>query len=228
MFPTGNLIDELDVPNGLVAGGRLKATLINAGIPTIFVDAADIGYTGAELQEVINGDAAALKRFEALRAIGAVRMGLIASVDEASRRQHTPKIAFVAPARDHVVSSGRTVKAQEIDLLVRALSMGKLHHAMMGAAAVAIGAAAAVPGTLVNLAAGGGRAQRGPVRSSVRHVAGGGRGAAARRRLDRRQGRHEPQRASADGGRRLRAVGALSGLGGGKTSCDVSCLQHLH
>ena len=179
MFPTGNLIDELDVPNGLVAGGRLKATLINAGIPTIFVDAADIGYTGAELQEVINGDAAALKRFEALRAIGAVRMGLIASVDEASRRQHTPKIAFVAPARDHVVSSGRTVKAQEIDLLVRALSMGKLHHAMMGAAAVAIGAAAAVPGTLVNLAAGGGE------RSAVRfgHPSGTLRvGAEAQRR----------------------------------------------
>lgn len=162
MFPTGNLIDELDVPEDLVAGGRLKATLINAGIPTIFVDAAAIGYTGAELQEVVNGDAAALKRFEALRAIGAVRMGLIASADEASRRQHTPKIAFVAPARDHVVSSGRTIKAQEIDLLVRALSMGKLHHAMMGTAAVAIGAAAAVPGTLVNLAAGGGE------RSAVR------------------------------------------------------------
>ena len=179
MFPTGNLIDELDVPNGLVAGGRLKATLINAGIPTIFVDAADIGYTGAELQEAVNGDAAALKRFEGLRAIGAVRMGLIASVDEASRRQHTPKIAFVAPARDHVVSSGRTVKAQEIDLLVRALSMGKLHHAMMGAAAVAIGAAAAVPGTLVNLAAGGGE------RSAVRfgHPSGTLRvGAEAQRR----------------------------------------------
>ena len=162
MFPTGNLIDELDVPEDLVAGGRLKATLINAGIPTIFVDAADIGYTGTELQEAINGDAAALKRFEALRAIGAVRMGLIASVDEASRRQHTPKIAFVAPARDHVVSSGRTIKAQEIDLLVRALSMGKLHHAMMGTASVAIAVAAAVPGTLVNRAAGGGK------RSAVR------------------------------------------------------------
>lgn len=156
MFPTGNLVDELEVPEDLVAGGRLKATLINAGIPTIFVNAADIGYTGVELQEAVNGDAAALKRFEALRAIGAVRMGLIASADEASRRQHTPKIAFIAPARDHVVSSGRAVKAGEIDLLVRALSMGKLHHAMMGTASVAIAVAAAVPGTLVNLAAGGG------------------------------------------------------------------------
>ncbi len=162
MFPTGNLVDELEVSEDLVAGGRLKATLINAGIPTIFVNAADIGYTGVELQEAVNGDAAALKRFEALRAIGAVRMGLIASVDEASRRQHTPKIAFIAPARDHVVSSGRAVKAEEIDLLVRALSMGKLHHAMMGTASVAIAVAAAVPGTLVNLAAGGGR------RSAVR------------------------------------------------------------
>ncbi len=156
MFPTGNLIDELDVPEALVAGGRLKVTLINAGIPTIFVNAADLGYSGTELQGAINDDPAALKRLEALRAIGAVRMGLIGSVEEAARRQHTPKIAFVAPPADHATSSGKAVAASEIDLLVRALSMGKLHHAMMGTAAVAIGAAAAVPGTLVNLAAGGG------------------------------------------------------------------------
>ncbi|MBN9479879.1 MAG: 2-methylaconitate cis-trans isomerase PrpF [Bordetella sp.] len=159
MFPTGHLIDELDVPEALVAGGRLKATLINAGIPTIFVNAADLGYSGAELQGAINDDPAALARFEALRAIGAVRMGLIASPEEAARRQHTPKIAFVAPPADHVTSSGKAVAAGEIDLLVRALSMGRLHHAMMGTAAVAIGAAAAVPGTLVNLAAGGGERQ---------------------------------------------------------------------
>lgn len=156
MFPTGNLIDELDVPEALVAGGILKATLINAGIPTIFVNAADLGYSGTELQGAINDDPVALKRLEALRAIGAVRMGLIGSVEEATRRQHTPKIAFVAPPSDHVTSSGKAVAAGEIDLLVRALSMGKLHHAMMGTAAVAIGAAAAVPGTLVNRAAGGG------------------------------------------------------------------------
>ncbi len=156
MFPTGNLIDELDVPEALVAGGRLKATLINAGIPTIFINAADLGYSGTELQGAVNDDPAALKRLEALRAIGAVRMGLIGCVKEAARRQHTPKIAFVAPPADHVSSSGKAVAAGEVDLLVRALSMGKLHHAMMGTAAVAIGAAAAVPGTLVNLAAGGG------------------------------------------------------------------------
>ncbi|MDQ8030035.1 MAG: 2-methylaconitate cis-trans isomerase PrpF [Brevundimonas sp.] len=162
MFPTGNLVDELDVPEELVAGGKLKATLINAGIPTIFVNAAELGYTGTELQEAINGDPAALKRFEALRAIGAVRMGLIETLEGAAKRQHTPKIAFVAPPTDHVVSSGKRIGAGEVDLLVRALSMGKLHHAMMGTAAVAIGAASAVPGTLVNLAAGGG--ERGAVR----------------------------------------------------------------
>ncbi|MGX1803594.1 2-methylaconitate cis-trans isomerase PrpF [Brevundimonas naejangsanensis] len=156
MFPTGNLVDELDVPEALVAGGKLKVTLINAGIPTIFINAADLGYSGAELQGAINDDPAALERLEALRAIGAVRMGLIGSVGEAARRQHTPKIAFVAPPADHVTSSGKVIAADQIDLLVRALSMGRLHHAMMGTAAVAIGAAAAVPGTLVNLAAGGG------------------------------------------------------------------------
>ena len=158
MFPTGNLVDELDVPSV----GKFPATLINAGIPTIFVNATDIGYTGAELQDAINGDPKALAMFEAIRAHGAVRMGLIADVSEAARRQHTPKVAFVASAQDYVTSSGKQVGAGDIDLLVRAMSMGKLHHAMMGTAAVAIGTAAAVPGTLVNLAAGGGE------RSAVR------------------------------------------------------------
>jgi len=152
IFPTGALVDDLDVPGV----GILSVTLINAGIPTIFVNAADIGYTGTELQGAINEDAAALERFEAIRAHGAVRMGLIERVEQAATRQHTPKVAFVAPPRDYVASNGKTVAAGDIDLLVRALSMGKLHHAMMGTAAVAIGAAAAIPGTLVNLAAGGG------------------------------------------------------------------------
>lgn len=152
MFPTGNLIDELDVP-GI---GVLKATMINAGIPTIFVEAEAIGYTGTELQEAINGDAKAMARFETIRAHGAVRMGLINHVDEAAKRQHTPKVAFVARPKDYVSSSGKPVAAADIDLLVRAMSMGKLHHAMMGTAAVAIATAAAIPGTLVNQAAGGG------------------------------------------------------------------------
>jgi len=153
MFPTGNLIDDLEVP-GL---GTLKATMINAGIPTIFVNAADVGYLGSELQEAINGDPRALAMFETIRAHGAVRMGLIKDPGEAAGRQHTPKVAFVAPALDYVSSSGKQVASGDIDLVVRALSMGKLHHAMMGTAAVAIGTAAAVPGTLVNLAAGGGK-----------------------------------------------------------------------
>lgn len=157
LFPTGNLVDVLDVPDNVVSGGKLRATLINAGIPTIFVNAADIGYRGTEQQDDINTDPAALDRFETLRAIGAVRMGLIHDRAEASRRQHTPKIAFVAPPVGHVVSSGRWLGAGDVDLLVRALSMGRLHHAMMGTASVAIATAAAVPGTLVNLAAGGGK-----------------------------------------------------------------------
>lgn len=152
MFPTGNLVDELEVPGV----GVLKATLINAGIPTIFVDAAEVGYAGTELQGAINDDPKALARFEAIRAHGAVRMGLIRDVAEAALRQHTPKVAFVARPATYVASSGRTVDAADIDLNVRALSMGKLHHAMMGTAAVAIGTAAAIPGTLVNRAAGGG------------------------------------------------------------------------
>jgi len=153
IFPTGNLIDQLDVPGV----GILKATLINAGIPTVFINAADIGYTGAELQEAINGDRRALEMFETIRAHGAVRMGLVGDVSEAANRQHTPKVAFVGPPVDYVSSSGKRVPAADIDLLVRALSMGKLHHAMMGTAAVAIAAAAAIEGTLVNLAAGGGK-----------------------------------------------------------------------
>jgi len=155
MFPTGNLVDELDVPEDVVAGGKLKATMISAGIPTVFVNAADIGYTGTELREAINSNPAALARLEAIRIAGALRMGLIKTPAEAATRQHTPKVAFVAPPTDYVSSSGKTIAAKDIDLLVRALSMGKLHHAMMGTAAVAIGTAAAIPGTLVNLAGGG-------------------------------------------------------------------------
>jgi 2-methylaconitate isomerase len=151
MFPTGQLVEDLDVPGV----GTMKATLINAGIPTIFVNADAIGYTGTELQDAINGDAKALAKFETIRAHGAVRMGLIKHIDQAAKRQHTPKVAFVAPAQSYTASSGKQIAASDIDLCVRALSMGKLHHAMMGTCAVAIGTAAAVPGTLVNLAAGG-------------------------------------------------------------------------
>ncbi len=152
MFPTGNLVDELEVP-GI---GTFKATMIAAGIPTIFLNAADIGFKGTELQGDINSDPQILARFETIRAYGAVKMGLINSVDEAAGRQHTPKVAFVAPSESYTASSGKVIAADDIDLNVRALSMGLLHHAMMGTAAVAIATASAIPGTLVNLAAGGG------------------------------------------------------------------------
>lgn len=153
MFPTGNLVDELDVPGV----GTFKVTMITAGIPTVFVNAADLGYDGTELQPAINGDKAALEKLEAIRVAGALRMGLIKTPEEAIKRQHSPKVAFVAPPKDYASSSGKQIAAEGIDLNVRALSMGKLHHAMMGTASVAIATAAAVPGTLVNLAAGGGR-----------------------------------------------------------------------
>ncbi|MGB3433247.1 2-methylaconitate cis-trans isomerase PrpF [Achromobacter sp.] len=152
MFPTGKLVDDLEVP-GI---GTFKATMINSGIPTIFLDAEALGYRGTELQDDINGDAAALARFETIRAHGALRMGLIKKLEEAASRQHTPKVAFVAAPKEYVSSSGKQIGKGDIDVLVRALSMGKLHHAMMGTASVAIATAAAVPGTLVNLAAGGG------------------------------------------------------------------------
>lgn len=158
MFPTGNVVDALDVP-GL---GTFNVTLINAGIPTIFINAADLGFSGSELQDDINSDSAILARFETLRTYGAIKMGLMIDPNEAAGRQHTPKVAMVAGPKDYIASSGSTVLAKDIDLLVRAMSMGKLHHAMMGTAAVAIGVAASVPGTLVNLAAGGGE------RTSVR------------------------------------------------------------
>ena len=155
LFPTGNLVDELEVP-GI---GMLSATMINAGIPTVFINASEVGYDGTELQEAINGDASALEKLETIRAYGALKMGLISHIDEAKVRQHTPKVAWVAPAKTYHASSGKVVSDKDIDLVVRAMSMGKLHHAMMGTAAVAIGTAAAIPGTLVNLAAGGGERQ---------------------------------------------------------------------
>jgi probable AcnD-accessory protein PrpF len=155
MFPTGNIVDQLEVP-GI---GHFKATMINAGIATVFLNAQELGYQGTELQETINSDPKALKMFETIRAFAALKMGLIEHIEQAATRQHTPKIAFVSQAQDYVASSGKAIDKERIDLHVRALSMGKLHHAMMGTAAVAIGTAAAIPGTLVNLAAGGGDRQ---------------------------------------------------------------------
>ncbi len=151
MFPTGSLVDDLEVPGV----GTFTATMINAGIPTIFLNADELGYSGTELQADINGDAKALAKFEQIRAHGAVAMGLVESVEQAATRQHTPKVAFVGAAKTYTSSSGKEVRANEIDLLVRALSMGQLHHAMMGTAAVAISIASAIPGTVVNAAAGG-------------------------------------------------------------------------
>ncbi|OWL90153.1 2-methylaconitate cis-trans isomerase PrpF [Halopseudomonas aestusnigri] len=176
MFPTGNLVDDLDVPGV----GTFKATMITAGIPTVFVNAEDIGYQGTELREDINSDPAQLARFEQIRIAGALRMGLIKTPEEAAKRQHTPKIAFVSPPKTYRASSGKQIEASDVDLLVRALSMGKLHHAMMGTCAVAIGTAAAIPGTLVNLAAGGGE------REAVRfgHPSGSLRVGAEARQVD--------------------------------------------
>ncbi|WP_306330928.1 2-methylaconitate cis-trans isomerase PrpF [Vibrio injensis] len=153
IFPTGNLRDCLSIP-GL---GDVEVTLINAGIPTIFLDAHRLGYQGDEGQEVVNADLEMLAKLEMIRAYGALKMGLIEHLEQAKARQHTPKIAFVAPSKAYLTSSGKQIKSAEVDLLVRALSMGKLHHAMMGTAAVAIAAAACVPGTLVNQTAGGGQ-----------------------------------------------------------------------
>jgi len=158
LFPTGKIVDQLEVPGV----GTFDATMITAGIPTIFLNAADIGYTGIELQGAINSDEKALTMFETIRAHGAIKMGLIKDIEEAQTRQHTPKVAFVGAAQNYTASSGKAVSEKDIDLVVRALSMGQLHHAMMGTAAVAIAIASAVPGTLVNLAAGGG------ARNSVR------------------------------------------------------------
>ena len=163
LFPTGKLVDELDVPAaGNFKGGTLKATMLTAGIPTIFVNAADIGFSGTELQDAINGSPDNLAKMEAIRTAGALKMGLIKKPEEMAKRQHIPKVAFVAPPASYTASSGKTIAAADIDVLVRAMSMGKLHHAMMGTAAVAIAVGACVPGTLVNLAAGGG------ARSAVR------------------------------------------------------------
>ncbi|MEO7852034.1 MAG: 2-methylaconitate cis-trans isomerase PrpF [Rubrivivax sp.] len=180
MFPTGHLIDELVLSDGLLPGGALKATLINAGIATVFVDARAVGCTGTEGQDTINGDAKALARFEAIRAAGALRMGLIDELREATKRQHTPKLVLVAPPALYTTASGKVLTADDVDLLARALSMGKLHHAMMGTAAVAIAVAAAIPGTVVNLAAGGGE------RHSVRfgHPSGSLRVGAKARRVE--------------------------------------------
>lgn len=147
LFPTGNLIDVLDVPGV----GAVRATLINAGNPAVMVAAETIGLSGTELQPDVNADAVMLARCEAIRAHGAVVMGLASSPEQASReRQHTPKVAFFAKPRDYATSRGTRVLQGDVDVLARIISMGKLHHAMTGTGAVGIAAACAIPGTIAS------------------------------------------------------------------------------
>lgn len=147
MFPTGNRIDTLDVP-GI---GELKATLIMAGNPAVFVCAESVGLTGKELQADVNQDTELLARLETIRAHAAVRMGLGSDPAEVSKhRQHTPKIAFFAKPASYVASDGKQIEASRVDVLARIISMGKLHHAMTGTGAVGIAVAAAIPGTVVS------------------------------------------------------------------------------
>ncbi|HLG88257.1 MAG TPA: 2-methylaconitate cis-trans isomerase PrpF [Alphaproteobacteria bacterium] len=147
MFPTGALVDRFHVP----VAGKIEATLINAGNPTIFIEAATLGLTGTELQGDVNGNVALLERAEIIRAHGAVAMGLAATTAEATTtRPATPKLAFVARPRDYLSSDGQSIDAGSIDVLARIFSMGALHHAMTGTGAVAIAVAAAIPGTLVH------------------------------------------------------------------------------
>ena len=155
MFPTNNLVDDFDVSGCGLNTDSVKATFISAGIPTIFMKAKDLGFTGTELQGDINSNNEILAKLENIRAKGGVAMGLFKDVSEAQSSQHIPKIAWVAPAQSYSASSGKAVDAADIELVVRAMSMGQLHHAMMGTAAVAIAAAATTQGTLVNEAAGG-------------------------------------------------------------------------
>lgn len=146
MLPTGRVLDHLEIP----AMGSIAATLINAGNPSIFVTAQDLGLRGDETQAEVNADMELLNRLEAIRAHGAVAMGLAASIDDATRnRPHTPKLAFLAPPKEFIAAGGKQIPANEIDVLARIMSMGKLHHAMTGTGAVAIAAAAAIPGTVV-------------------------------------------------------------------------------
>lgn len=152
MFPTGHFVDILDIP-GI---GKIEATLINAGNPTIFVNAKSLGLSGIELQDDVNGNPALLKKLETIRAHATVTMGLATTPSEATeKRPHTPKLAFVANASAYTASSGKAVSEQDIDVLARIMSMGKLHHAMTGTGAIAIAVASAIPGTIVNAVLGG-------------------------------------------------------------------------
>jgi len=147
MFPTGHRIDTLEVP-GL---GKVEVTYITAGNPTIFIDAAKLGLKGTELQGDVNGDKKLLDLAEQVRSRGAVAMGLAQTPEEATtKRPHTPKLSFVAKPAGYTASDGKTVSPQSIDLLARIFSMGVLHHAMTGTGAVALAAAAAIPGTVVS------------------------------------------------------------------------------
>lgn len=147
ILPTRNAIDELDIPGF----DNLPVTLLNAGNPTIFIDADKVGLKGTETQDQVNSDAELLARLETIRAHCTVAMGLAETAEEATRlRPHTPKLCMVAKPKAYQAAGGKQVEPGDIDVIARILSMGKLHHAITGTGAVAVAVAAALDGTLVN------------------------------------------------------------------------------
>jgi len=147
LLPTGNAVDELDVP----AVGVLRVTLLDAATITVFVRANDVGLVGTELRPQVDGDVALLAKLESIRAAAAVRLGLAANAQEATRRRPgTPKLALVAAPARYRTAGGIDIEAEQVDFVARMISMGTLHHAFPGTGAICAAVAAAIPGTVVN------------------------------------------------------------------------------
>lgn len=160
LWPAGGPVTALAdaVASGSDGGAAAQATLIDCGLPAIFLRAADLGVCATASPDAIDADSALMARLEALRRAGAVAMGMAADADAAAGLVAVPKIALIGAPGDYTTLDGAAVAAGDYDLSVRMISAGQAHRAVPITGALALAAAAGVPGTLAHGAAGAGAA----------------------------------------------------------------------
>ena len=144
LLPTGHVVDEIT----LADGRKIKASLVDAANPAIFVKAADIGFTGKELPKDTIDNTHILEVMEDIRTTGAVMMGLAPDKNHVS--QAVPKVAFVAGADTYTTSDGKIIERKDFDLLARTKALQVMHKTYAVTGGICVATAACIKGTVVN------------------------------------------------------------------------------
>ncbi|MCB6345150.1 2-methylaconitate cis-trans isomerase PrpF family protein [Enterocloster lavalensis] len=146
LFPTGQKKEIFDVPGY----GPAEVTVLDCSNPMVFIKASDLGIKGTELVE-LNQNKDVMEHIERIRGMAAVKCGFVENWEEArTKSTSAPKVSIVSAPQDYVDMDGNQVKAEDMDICVRAVSVGALHKAYPMTVAVGTGSAARIAGTIVS------------------------------------------------------------------------------